>query len=212
MHNIEQKAEKINTLSWKAALKAKYGPEQCTTARKALGLPSPIPDDKASAITRWLEANARPLTAGVQSSEGPERALDRQGMALAIAAEGFRVFACKAGSKEPACMWQQDATTDPAVIREWFKAHPGMNYGVSMDETHFVLDLDCKNGKDGTNDLDALEISNGDLPNTLRVGTPSGGYHVYLTGSAANSVGKKELGGGIDVRGKGGYASILDRR
>jgi hypothetical protein len=138
----------------------------------------------------------------------------RQKMALVMAAEGFRIFPCKASSKEPACMWQRDATTDPAVIREWFKANPDMNYGVSMDETHFVLDLDCKKGKDGQNDLEVLEISNGDLPNTLRIRTPSGGYHVYFTGNAANSVGKKELGGGIDVRAKGGYVvgagSVID--
>ena len=46
-----------------SAIKAKYGPEQCTAARKALGLLSPIPDDKASAMAQWLEANARPLAA-----------------------------------------------------------------------------------------------------------------------------------------------------
>ncbi len=125
--------------------------------------------------------------------------------ALAMANKGFRVFPCKANSKEPACMWQQDATTDPNVIRAWFSASPDMNYGVAMDHKHFVLDLDSKNGKDGRKDLEALEINNSDLPNTFIVGTPSGGFHIYLAGSAANSVGKKELGGGIDVRGKGGY-------
>jgi len=198
MPNVAQKAEKINPLSWGDTLKTKYTTEQFKAARDALRLPpGKIAEDQRSQFEQWLKANATPLAA--------EPALDRQGMALAIAAEGFRLFPCRDGSKEPACMWQQDATTEPGVIREWFKVHPGMNYGVSMDETHFVLDLDCKAGKDGKNDLDVLEISNGDLPDTLRVRTPSGGEHRYFAGSAANSVGKKELGGGIDVRGKGGY-------
>jgi hypothetical protein len=102
-------------------------------------------------------------------------------------------------------MWQQEATADPAVICGWFADNPKMNYGVAVDDKRFVLDLDCKNGKDGRKDLEVLELCNSDLPDTLIVKTPSGGYHIYLLGNAANSVGKKELGRGIDVRGKGGY-------
>ena len=131
-----------------------------------------------------------------------------------MTAVGFRVFPCEPNGKKPACMWQQEASADPTVICEWFKTNPDMNYGVAMDDKHFVLDLDCKNGKDGKERPRLAGNVQRRLANFLRVGTPNGGYHVYLTGSAANSVGKKELGGGIDVRGKGGYVlgpgSVID--
>lgn len=132
-------------------------------------------------------------------------------LALAIAAKGFRVFPCNPNSKEPACYWQQTATTDPTVIRTWAV---DMNYGVVMDAEHFVLDLDCKGNKNGRIDLSMLEIDNDIMPATFTVKTPSGGEHLYLIGAAPNSVCKKSLGQGIDVRGDGGYVvgpgSIID--
>lgn len=136
-----------------------------------------------------------------------------QALALAMAARGFRVFPCKANSKEPACYWQQEATTDPAVIREWPQ---DINYGVAMDPGHIVLDLDCKGDTNGRDTLGGLEIDYDAMPVTFSVRTPSGGEHLYFTGSAPNSVRKKELGGAIDVRGDGGYVlgpgSVIDGR
>ncbi|HUZ32271.1 MAG TPA: bifunctional DNA primase/polymerase [Xanthobacteraceae bacterium] len=122
--------------------------------------------------------------------------------ALAMAAKGFRVFPCKPNSKEPACRWRQEATTDPAVIRGW---SPEVNYGVAMDAEHFVLDLDCKGNTNGRDTLGGLEIDYDAMPATFAVRTPSGGEHLYLIGNAPNSVRKKELVGAIDVRGDGGY-------
>ena len=126
-------------------------------------------------------------------------------LALAMAANGFRIFPCKSGSKEPACYWQQDATTNAATIQRWFAANPGMNYGVALDAQHFVLDLDVKGERNGFQDWRTLKDTHGVPPKTLGVRTPSGGGHVYWKGSAPNSVGKKALGRGIDVRGLGGY-------
>jgi hypothetical protein len=143
--------------------------------------------------------------------EGLTRKPDRLVLALTMAARGFRVFPCKADTcpgreaKEPACQWQQDATTDPAIIRDWFRERPGMNYGVAMPAGRFVLDLDCKDDANGRDVLGGLEIDYDAMPATLTVRTPSGGEHVYLAGSAPNSVRKKELGRAIDVRGNGGY-------
>jgi hypothetical protein len=138
----------------------------------------------------------------------------RQRQALAMAAKAFRVFPCTPNAKEPACYWQQEATTEETVIREWFKATPDMNYGVAMDHRHFVLDLDCKGERDGIADLANREFENSELRATFTVKTPSGGEHLYLVGSAPNSVCKKELGQGIDVRGDGGYVlgpgSVID--
>jgi len=152
--------------------------------------------------------------------EGLARKPDRLTLALAMAARGFRVFPCKADTcpgreaKEPSCQWQQDATTDPAIIRDWFIERPDINYGVAMPAGRFVLDLDCKGDANGRDVLGGLEIDYDPLPATLTVRTPSGGEHVYLAGSAPNSVRKKELGRTIDVRGDGGYVvgpgSIVD--
>lgn len=135
-------------------------------------------------------------------------------LALSMAAKGFGVFPCKPNGKEPTCLWQQEATTDPDVICQWFADNPHMNYGIALDDKTFVLDLDCKNGKNGITDLAALEFENSDLPESFAIKTPSGGCHIYLAGNAPNSVGKKELGDGIDVRGQGGYVlgpgSVID--
>ena len=128
-------------------------------------------------------------------------------LALNVARMGFRVFPCAANSKVPwpECAWKQEATTNEAVIRGWFADRPDMNYGVAMDAGHFILDLDCKGGKNGHDDLELLEIEHAPMPPTFTVKTPSEGEHLYLAGSAPNSVRKKALRGSIDVRGDGGY-------
>ncbi len=153
-----------------------------------------VPIEQCLACAAALDALPRPA----KQDEKP----DRQTLALAMAAKGFRVFACKPNSKEPACYWQQEATTDPAVIRSW---PTDANYGVAMDAEHLVLDLDCKGDTNGRDALGGLEIDYDAMPPTFRVRTPSGGEHLYLTGNAPNSVRKKSLGGAIDIRGAGGY-------
>ena len=125
--------------------------------------------------------------------------------ALNLAELGFRIFPCKPNSKVPACYWQQEATSDPNIIRQWFVDFPNMNYGVVLGDDYFALDLDCKGRGNGVDQLDLLEIMNGELPRTFMVKTPSGGEHRYFRGTAPSSVGKKELGDSIDVRGEGGY-------
>jgi hypothetical protein len=124
-------------------------------------------------------------------------------MALRFAAQGFRIFLIPANSKIPAAgtEWKKDASADPETIKTWFEDDPRANYIVAPDESHFVTDLDVKDGRDGFRDLESLEALNTDLPDTLVVKTPSGGAHFYWTGTAPLSVGKKTLGGGIDIRG-----------
>jgi hypothetical protein len=138
--------------------------------------------------------------------------VNRRQQALAMAARGFRVFPCVANSKKPAVNdWPKVATTNPAAIGGWFDACPDMNYGAVPGDDYFVADLDnkaAKDGKrarDGKRDMLALIEKNGALPDTFVVQTPNNGYHLYLKGTAANSVAKKSLGGGIDIRGRRGY-------
>ncbi len=66
------------------------------------------------------------------------------------------------------------------------------------------LDVDIKDGHDGERTL--LDISNGEGLDTLRVLTPTGGYHLYYKTNKPlpikNSIG---IADGLDIRADGGY-------
>ena len=113
----------------------------------------------------------------LKDNDMAENHLDnRVALALKMAAKGFGVFPCRPNTKEPACYWQQEATTDPDAIRAWPQ---DVNYGVAMDTGHFVLDLDCKGEATGRDALNILEIDYDTVPTTFAVKTPSGGEHLY---------------------------------
>ena len=125
--------------------------------------------------------------------------------ALAWAERGFRVFPLVPGSKKPMNEgWPDMATADAGEINAlWRDPVTGWpqdyNVGVLTNDM-IVVDVDDKNGKNGTASL--LEL---DLPlDTLVVRTPTGGRHVYYTGpNKSLSVGK--LGAGLDIRSYHGY-------
>ena len=131
--------------------------------------------------------------------------------ALAYAGRGWPVFPCKARGKAPATKrGLKDATTDPAVIREWWRDHPRANVAVVTGAAAglFVLDIDVDpaKGEDGNASLAELERVHGPLPTTVEQRTPRGGRHLLFRhpgGKVKNSA--KQLGAGLDVRGDGGY-------
>lgn len=102
-----------------------------------------------------------------------------------------------------------DASTDAEIVRQGFEQAPhAAGYGVACDGRLVGLDLDRKNGVDGVATLNQLAAEHGfEIPRTLTVCTPSGGFHLWLTvpeGVAVpNSVGR--LGDGMDVRSTRGY-------
>ena len=125
--------------------------------------------------------------------------------ALEWAGRGFRVFPLIPGTKKPQIEgWTDLATADPdAITRWWVDPVTGWkrNYNIGvLTNDMIVVDVDDKNGKDGTASL--LEL---DLPlDTLIVRTPTGGRHVYFNGpNKSLSVGK--LGEGLDIRSYHGY-------
>jgi len=130
---------------------------------------------------------------------------DKLSAALAWAARGFRVFPVVAGAKVPAIEgWLDSATTDAAAITAWWRdpltgwSQP-YNIGVLTNDM-IVVDVDDKNGKNGTRSL--LDL---DLPlETLIVRTPTGGRHVYYTGPN-KSLSVNRLGEGLDIRSFHGY-------
>jgi biotin operon repressor len=89
--------------------------------------------------------------------------------------------------------WRARATTDAAVIEQWWTIWPNANIAVVTGEDLVVVDVD---GEDGMRSLEELR-----LPQTASVITGRG-RHLYFQGSRATAV---EVYPGIDIRGEGGY-------
>lgn len=133
--------------------------------------------------------------------------------ALKYAERGWHVFpmhfTMQGGTvvKKPLTKWAkgdsgQRATTDPAVIRRWWKRWPDAGVGIACGPSELlVIDVD---GDDGAASLVSLEGRLGRLPETATVNT-SRGRHLYFktAESLPNSAGT--LGPGLDTRGVGGY-------
>jgi len=132
--------------------------------------------------------------------------------AIAYARRGIRVIPIQHATKVPLLKaWTTEASSDEQVVREWFTniyrgAGVGIATGKAGTRQFFVLDIDDKNGKRGSDTLADLEAEHGKLPDTVTVLTPTGGRHLYFTTTIEirNDAGKR-LGDGLDIRGIGGY-------
>lgn len=132
--------------------------------------------------------------------------------ALKLAAAGLRVFPVAENDKDPPCSRTSRPGQRPTSSRygaggRW----PRANIGVSTNGMA-VVDVDPKRG--GLTTLAVVEAENGPLPATMRVRTPSGGLHLYLTADSPVANSQNRLGTGIDIRGEGGYVlgpgSVID--
>lgn len=127
--------------------------------------------------------------------------------ALALAADGFRVFPIKPGKKFPPLVkWREASSADPRIIESWWQKWPNANIGIDTGKSGLlVVDVDVKDGKDGQESLDMLELEYGELNGTPRVISPTGSTHYYFrtTKEIANS--QSSIGRDIDVRASGGY-------
>ena len=125
--------------------------------------------------------------------------------ALDLSRLGLYVFPVKLtdDSKTPyTARGHLDATRDPGVIEEWFNyKFPNAVVGVAAGVSGLViLDVDCKNGKDGFQDLDDNFY---DIPATYDYETVNGGSHyVYSApdGVVLNGVAKYRRMPGVDRR------------
>lgn len=91
-----------------------------------------------------------------------------------------------------------DATTDPEVIREWWRGYPGANVGVSCVASGIIaLDVDPRN--DGDRTLAELEERHQRLPHTPRQSTGGGGEHILFRKPAIDHV-RASAGLGLDVK------------
>lgn len=120
--------------------------------------------------------------------------------ALNYVRAGFKVFPLKKGTKGSHVLksWTSQATNDLEQVKKWW-SNQVHNIAICTGNGLLVIDVDCKNGHDGNQ-----VIQQAKLPNTMKVETPSGGYHLYyyVNGSFKNSV---NLYDGIDIRSDGGY-------
>ena len=140
--------------------------------------------------------------------------------ALNAAKQGLPVFPCLPNQKTPAFDGgHNNATTDEATIREWWRKNPNLNYGITPRgerinpatkevEHLIVIDVDRKNGKDGLETLskacDRAGLTLDDL-NTYTVKTPNNGLHLYFWTTKPIRQGVDVIGAGVDTRTEQGY-------
>lgn len=138
--------------------------------------------------------------------------------ALSYAALGWHIFpcwwvkddrhcacgnpSCKSPGKHPipkAAPWgQNNATTDPNTIRQWWTQFPQANIAVLLEKSDLcAIDIDPRNG--GLETMDQIEAQYGPLTSDLTQFTGGGGEHrVFLRPTMGSLPGK--LGPGVDVK------------
>ncbi len=117
--------------------------------------------------------------------------------ALSYAARGWRVFPLRPRTKEPATPHGfKDATCDTSTIGRWWDSMPDANVGIATGDGLLVLDVDDKPGHEvqGSDSLREWELEHGELSDTCRAVTGSGGVH-YRRGGRRGAV-QPERGAG----------------
>lgn len=132
--------------------------------------------------------------------------------ALAYASKGYAVFPLTPRDKYPleGSRGFYDATTDERMIRKWWDAHPDANIGIATGGADrlqlVVIDVDTNEAKHKVGDetLQQWEAIHGELPETRKVISGSGGVHYYyFSGDHYRSV--NNVMANIDVKSEGGY-------
>lgn len=125
-------------------------------------------------------------------------------LALHYAAQGWPVFPLRPGEKAPIIIGSfHNATTHAAAVEAWWAKWPDANIGIATGTVSdlLVIDVDVKKGKQGLQSLQELQ-----LPQTLTIGTPSRGWHLYFRMPPGRPIRiGADLLPGIDWRGEGGY-------
>ena len=129
--------------------------------------------------------------------------------AIKIARQHFKIHPLKPNTKLPYLQgWQNKATDNLEQVASWWNTYPNANIGIATGGNLVVIDVDNKGNKRGSDALGDWCLLNGEIPSTLTVRTPTGGYHYYYMVNNRNikngvDVLFKECG--IDIRGQGGY-------
>ena len=140
--------------------------------------------------------------------------------AMEFARLGWPVFPVAANKLPAIKCWEKEASADPQQITKWYSELliGGCNFGftpgragivvIDTDVNKTVKDADGNtqkvNGEDSLHDW--LKEHNITLPPTLKVKTPSGGYHRYYKAAGLRS--KNAFLPAVDVKSAGGYVLI----
>ncbi len=93
----------------------------------------------------------------------------------------------------------KDASNNPVKLNQWF-CNTENNVGVRTGGELVVIDFDARNG--GLETFDEIKAT---LPETLKVNTSDGGFHLYYQCNQTVKCGVNVLGKGVDVKADGGY-------
>lgn len=144
--------------------------------------------------------------------------------ALSLASQGFHVFPLVPNGKKPLIEdFPTLATRDPERIKDWWidpimEFERDYNVGISTsrfgdDGALLVIDVDNKDGKNGTEELMKLDLLH-EVPETFSQTTPTGGEHLFYKVKEPVKQGTNVLGLGLDIRSKGGFVvgagSLID--
>jgi Bifunctional DNA primase/polymerase, N-terminal len=128
--------------------------------------------------------------------------------ALSYAAMGWSVFPLVPRTKIPfkGSHGYKDATTDIAVVEQWWREHPDANIGLATSNLT-VLDVDPRHG--GHLSLADLETQHGPLPYTVESQTGSGGRHLFfLRPDVSIRAGTNALAPGLDIKSGGPHVVL----
>ena len=130
--------------------------------------------------------------------------------ALTYAAQGLRVFPTN-GRREPLTKNGFYAgTADQEQIKTWWAKWPHADIGCTVPDGVAILDLDCKNGKNGRAAYQRLENVDPESVEAPMASSPTGGLHIWTN---TNGRRLKQVSGyeeqGIDLRlGGRGYVVL----
>lgn len=98
----------------------------------------------------------------------------------------------------------KDATTDAALIRQWWTQWPDTNVGIVTGSRSgvVVMDIDPRNG--GDNSFTDLERTYGPVPNTIESLTGGGGRHLFFQ-HPGDVIKSRPIEAGLDIKADGGY-------
>jgi hypothetical protein len=117
-----------------------------------------------------------------------------------VLADHLPVFPCRVADKGPLTLHGfKDASSDPAVIRDWWRRWPKALIGVPAGVKFVVLDLDLQH-------VEAQQWRwQAKLPVTRTHATRSGGRHLLFAPDKRVRNTASRLARGVDTRGAGGY-------
>ncbi len=116
--------------------------------------------------------------------------------------------ACKSRGKHPRTLHGlSDASTDPELIRRWWKQWPDANVGIVTGAGSGLIGLDVDPRHGGDESLADLEVQHGRLPATVESLTGGGGRHVLFNhpGGYIRGDNRGKIGRGLDLKADGGY-------